>query len=422
MTAVVAENISKRYRINTGPSGNTLGGRVRGLFKRDESASYEDLWALRDVSFKVEQGEVFGIIGRNGSGKSTLLKILTGIVRPTYGSAIIRGRVGALLEVGTGFHPDLTGRENVFFNGTLLGLDRAFIQSKFDEIVAFAEVEKFIDTQFKHYSSGMQARLGFAVAVNLRPEVLILDEVLSVGDIMFQEKSMDRMTELRKSGITILFVSHGLGSVAGICKRAMLLKEGRVVSIGEVGEVVEDYIPKPVLQGLAEVSYGDGSHHPGCFLEASLENESGELTEQFDLTEGIFIRIRYRVRTPLHSFVLGLRIHTHFEDIVVSYMTDENEFIGMHEVGVFEKVLKLNPMFLKEGEYSITLECGVPRLAFDLYDRALNFWVVSHTIDMVEKSYRRDRSGKVICQGRWIDASPGGKPAPIELDEIREDR
>jgi lipopolysaccharide transport system ATP-binding protein len=402
MTAIVAEDISKRYRINIGPAGNTLGGRLRAFLRRDEKASYEDIWALRDVSFQVEQGEVFGIIGRNGSGKSTLLKILTGIVRPTHGSAVVRGRVGALLEVGTGFHPDLTGRENVFFNGTLLGLDRAFIQSKFDEIVAFAEVEKFIDTQFKHYSSGMQARLGFAVAVNLRPEVLILDEVLSVGDIMFQEKSMDRMTELRQSGMTILFVSHSLSSIAGICKRAMLLREGRVVKVGEVGQVVEEYIPK-ITTGTASINFGEGSKFPGCFLEASLENENGERTSQFDITESINIRIRYRVREPLSAFVLGLRIHTKLEDIVVSYMTDEHEFIGVHEVGVFEKVLKLNPMFLKEGEYSITLESGVPRLAFDLYERALSFSIVSSHLNMVEKSYRRDRSGKVICQGSWID-------------------
>lgn len=400
MTAVSAEDISKRYRINAGPLANTLSGRVRSLLTRDDRITYQDIWAVRDVSFSVEEGEVFGIIGRNGSGKSTLLKILTGIVRPTYGSAMIRGRVGALLEVGTGFHPDLTGRENVYFNGTLLGLDRSYIKSKFDEIVAFAEVEKFIDTQFKHYSSGMQARLGFAVAVNLRPEVLILDEVLSVGDVMFQEKSMDRVTELRKSGITILFVSHSLNNVAGICKRAMLLREGRVIKVGDVGEVVEAYMPRPPA-GTASVSFGDGSEHPASFLMASIENADGQQVDLFDITEGVSIRVRYQVKKPLPSFVLGLRIHTNYEDVVVSYMTDENEVIGKHEVGIFEKVLKLNPMFLKEGDYSITLEAGIPRLAFDVYEHALRFSIVSRTINMVEKSYRRDRSGKVVCQGKW---------------------
>src|SRR5262249_39381612 len=185
-------------------------------------------WALDDVTFDVAEGEIFGIIGRNGSGKSTLLKILTGITRPTSGSAAIRGRVGALLEVGTGFHPDLTGRENIYFNGTLLGMSRRDIELRFDEIVAFADVEKFIDTQIKHYSSGMQARLGFAVASHLRPDVLIVDEVLSVGDLVFQEKCVTRMGEMRKSGITTLFVSHNLNSVAALCGRSILLDRGHV--------------------------------------------------------------------------------------------------------------------------------------------------------------------------------------------------
>jgi lipopolysaccharide transport system ATP-binding protein len=402
MLAVVAEGISKKYRINVGEAANTLSGRVRHFLSRDNNATHEDIWALNDVSFTVDEGEVFGIIGRNGSGKSTLLKVLTGIVRPTSGRAAVRGRVGALLEVGTGFHPDLTGRENVYFNGTLLGLEREFIKSKFEEIVAFAEVERFIDTQFKHYSSGMQARLGFAVAVNLRPEVLILDEVLAVGDILFQQKSMDRMTELRRSGITILFVSHSLSSVAGICKRAMLLKEGRVIKIGEVGEVVEEYIPKPVA-GTAKVSFGKGSHHPGCFLEATMENESGDPVDQFRIHESIIIRVRYQVKKPLERFVLGVRIQSNYEDVVISYMTDEHEVIGRHEVGIFEKRLVINPMFLKEGDYTITLENGVPQYAFDLYEHVLGFSVVAGGVDTLQKSYRRDRPGKVVCQGRWHD-------------------
>jgi lipopolysaccharide transport system ATP-binding protein len=407
MTAVIAENISKCYRINIGPGGNTLGGRIKSLIKRDGSASHEDLWALRDVSFQVEQGEVFGIIGRNGSGKSTLLKILTGIVRPTMGSAMIRGRVGALLEVGTGFHPDLTGRENVFFNGTLLGLDRAFIQSKFDEIVAFAEVEKFIDTQFKHYSSGMQARLGFAVAVNLRPEVLILDEVLSVGDLMFQEKSMDRMTELRKSGITILFVSHGLGSVAGICKRAMLLKEGRVVKIGEVGQVVEEYVPK-VLSGTAFVDFGEGSKFPACYLSGSMETAEGERTDHFDIGDDIYVRLRYKVRKPLGGLQLALTVRTQQDDIVQTFDTDDQSFLGTHAVGIFEKRVKIPRMFLKEAEYSIRITIGVPSECYDDYENVLKFSVQADTLDTMQKSYRRGRAGRIVFPGAWYDVSVDG--------------
>lgn len=403
MTAVVAEDISKRYRINIGPSANTLSGRLRGMFSRHNAVMHEDIWALRDVSFDVEQGEVFGIIGRNGSGKSTLLKILTGIVRPTYGSAAIRGRVGALLEVGTGFHPDLTGRENVYFNGTLLGLDRAFIDTKFDEIVEFAEIGKFIDTQFKHYSSGMQARLGFAVAVNLRPEVLILDEVLSVGDLMFQEKSMDRMTELRRSGITILFVSHSLGTVAGICKRAMLLRQGQIVKVGEVGQVVEEYVPK-VTSGTAFVDFGEGSNFPATYLTAATENADGVRRDHFDIGEDIFLRLRYRVRKPQGGLQLAVVIRIQQDDVVQTFDTDDHAFLGRHETGTFEKVLKIPRMFLKEGEYSVRLTIGIPTLCYDDYEAVLKFSVTADSLDTSNKSFRRGRAGKVVFPGSWQDA------------------
>jgi len=405
MSAIVAENISKCYRINIGPAGNTLGGQLRSFLRRNEKASHEDIWALRDVSFRIEEGEVFGIIGRNGSGKSTLLKILTRIVRPTYGSAVVRGRVGALLEVGTGFHPDLTGRENVFFNGTLLGLDRAFIQSKFDEIVAFAEVEKFIDTQFKHYSSGMKARLGFAVAANLRSEVLILDEVLSVGDVMFQEKSMDRMTELRQSGMTILFVSHSLSSIAGICKRAMLLREGKVVTIGEVGQVLEEYIPK-VASGTDYVDFGEGSGMPACYLSGSLEKNDGSRTDRFDLDEDIYVRLRYRVQKPQPGLQLALTLRMQQDDIVQTFDTDDHSFLGQHEAGLFEKRVKIPRMFLKEGEYSVRITIGTPFQCYDDLESVLRFSVAANGMDTSQKSYRRGRAGRVVFPGSWHAVPP----------------
>jgi lipopolysaccharide transport system ATP-binding protein len=406
MLAVVAEGISKQYRINIGESANTLSGRVRRFLTRDNSVNYEDIWALQDVSFSVEEGEVFGIIGRNGSGKSTLLKILTGIVRPTSGRGAVRGRVGALLEVGTGFHPDLTGRENVYFNGTLLGLDRAFIKSKFDEIVAFAEVEKFIDAQFKHYSSGMQARLGFAVAVNLHPEVLILDEVLSVGDVIFQEKSMDRMTELRQSGMTILFVSHSLGSLAGVCKRAMLLRNGHVVTIGDVDQVLEEYIPK-AASGTAFVDFGEGSKHPACFLSGAVENADGTRVDHFDINEDIYIRLRYRVRAPQYGLQLALTVRIQQDDIVQTFDTDENAFLGKHEPGVFEKRVKIPRMFLKEGEYSARMTIGIPAMCYDDFESVLKFSVTADGVDVSQKSYRRGRAGRVVFPGSWLDVAAG---------------
>jgi len=402
MPAIVAEQLSKRYRIPIGETSDTLAGQIRRYLARNARAGYEDIWALRDVSFTVNEGEVFGIIGRNGSGKSTLLKVMAGIVRPTGGRALVRGRVGALLEVGVGFHPDLTGRENVYFNGTLLGLDRNFIRSKLEEIVSFAEVEKFIDTQFKHYSSGMQARLGFAVAAYLHPEVLIVDEVLSVGDLLFQQKSMNRMTELRKSGMTILFVSHSLSSIAGTCQRAMLLNQGCVAMIGEAGQVIEEYVPKGVSAGQAYVEFKGGPEkQPARYISAAVEDADGVRTNLFDVNEEFYIRLRYEVRRPLDGLQLALTIRIHQNDVVQTFDTDDHQFLGRHEIGVFEKRVKVPCMFLKEGEYAIRMTLGIPAVCFDDYDNALKFSITAESMDTTHKSYRRGRAGMVVFPGTW---------------------
>src|SRR5215210_3576028 len=202
----------------------------------------EILWALTDIDFEIAPGEIVGIIGHNGAGKSTLLKILSRIVEPTVGRVELHGRVASLLEVGTGFHPELTGRENIFLNGAILGMHRTEIKAKFDEIVAFAEVEKFLDTPVKRYSSGMYVRLAFAVAAHLEPEILIVDEVLAVGDAEFQKKCLGKMQEVSRGGRTVLFVSHQTGAVAGLCNRAMLLDQGKVVEFGPTREVIGRYL------------------------------------------------------------------------------------------------------------------------------------------------------------------------------------
>jgi lipopolysaccharide transport system ATP-binding protein len=248
------------------------------------SASLEDFWALRDVSFEVKQGEVVGIIGRNGAGKSTLLKILSRITEPTEGEVRIRGRVASLLEVGTGFHPELTGRENVFLNGAILGMTRVEIKRKFDEIVAFAEVEKFLDTPVKRYSSGMYVRLAFAVAAHLEPEILIVDEVLAVGDAEFQKKCLGKMQDVSKGGRTVLFVSHNMAAVKSLCKRAVLLRGGVLSLDGNTDHVVGEYLGNgstPELELIWKDFHqapGNGScwlrrlavetepHHPNCYI------------------------------------------------------------------------------------------------------------------------------------------------------------
>jgi ABC-type polysaccharide/polyol phosphate transport system ATPase subunit len=249
--AIRVEGLSKQFRIGAPERYRTLRDTLTDTltapfrFMRNGvsmNAPVETIWALRDISFDVKAGEVVGIIGRNGSGKSTLLKILSRITEPTEGHAEIHGRVGSLLEVGTGFHPELTGRENVFLNGAILGMNRAEIQRKFDEIVAFSEVDKFIDTPVKHYSSGMYLRLAFAVAAHMEPKILIIDEVLAVGDAAFQKKCLGKMSDVAGEGRTVLFVSHNMGAIQGLCHKCVWLRAGEVASVGESGTVIRQYL------------------------------------------------------------------------------------------------------------------------------------------------------------------------------------
>ena len=250
MSAITVENLGKRYVLGRQMRHDTLrdslvhGARtLLGSLGRSKPAPTDEFWALRDVSFKVEPGEVVGIIGRNGAGKSTLLKILSRITEPTTGRITLKGRVASLLEVGTGFHPELTGRENIYLNGAILGMSRAEIRSKFDEIVAFSEVERFLDTPVKRYSSGMYVRLAFAVAAHLDPEILIVDEVLAVGDQQFQQKCLGKMRQVASSeGRTVLFVSHNLSAVLSLCTRGLMLDKGTLVASGNMEGVANHYL------------------------------------------------------------------------------------------------------------------------------------------------------------------------------------
>ena len=248
MSAIIeVENISKKFRLRTlqsssGTLRDALANVLRNPFARESSSkTSENLWALRDVSFELEPGATLGIIGRNGAGKSTLLKILSRITRPTGGSAVLRGRVGSLLEIGTGFHPELTGRENIYLNGAVLGMRRREIDRKFDEIVAFSNLEKFLEMPVKHYSSGMYMRLAFAVAAHLEPEILIVDEVLAVGDSEFQKKCLGKMNEVAKGGRTVLFVSHNPAALQRLCSTGIYLERGRLKNFGEMKTVLAQY-------------------------------------------------------------------------------------------------------------------------------------------------------------------------------------
>ncbi|MFI5165053.1 MAG: ABC transporter ATP-binding protein [Thermoanaerobaculales bacterium] len=246
--AIRATGLSKQYRIGEKQTAKTFREAVTEAvlapFRRGRRAPRETIWALKDVSFEIAPGEVVGVIGRNGAGKSTLLKILSRITDPTEGRAEVHGRVGSLLEVGTGFHNELTGRENIFLNGAILGMKRAEIASKFDEIVAFAEVEKFLDTAVKHYSSGMYLRLAFAVAAHLEPDILLVDEVLAVGDAEFQKKCLGKMGDVASSGRTVLFVSHNMAAVQQLCRRGFVLDQGSVTCAGNIEAAVASYLQR----------------------------------------------------------------------------------------------------------------------------------------------------------------------------------
>jgi lipopolysaccharide transport system ATP-binding protein len=301
------ENLGKRYRIGKKAEGSN-GRRVITNLLQDtfgylvstlrEPPPDEILWALKDVSFSIQQGEVVGIIGRNGAGKSTLLKILTRITRPTTGRALLRGRVGSLLEVGTGFHPELTGRENTYLNGAILGMKRREIEQKFDEIVDFSGIEKFIDTPVKRYSSGMYVRLAFAVAAHLEPEILLIDEVLAVGDASFQRKCLGKIDDVAKHGRTVLFVSHSMPAITRLCQRAVLLQNGQVALDGPAHQVVNAYIGSGQnLMGSYE--WGPEGRAPGNevvrLCAVRVRTQAGVVRDHVDIRSPVWLEMEYDV-------------------------------------------------------------------------------------------------------------------------------
>jgi lipopolysaccharide transport system ATP-binding protein len=321
--AIRVDNLGKRYRLGQRKRSNSLreslASALRAPWRRARGAGDggEDgkgtFWALKDVSFEVRPGEVVGIIGRNGAGKSTLLKVLSRITEPTTGEVEITGRVGSLLEVGTGFHPELTGRENVFLNGAILGMRREEIARKFDEIVAFAEVERFIDTPVKHYSSGMYMRLAFAVAAHLEPEILVVDEVLAVGDTVFQQKCLGKMDDVARAGRTVLFVSHNLAALQNLCTSAILLESGELTAAGEAQQTIQLY-----LDGLAAGTADDDlsvlpREHGLQPVITRLEflDEAGQTTNAVPAGSAVTIRIFYRHSEPLLYPYFGLTLETH---------------------------------------------------------------------------------------------------------------
>jgi ABC-type polysaccharide/polyol phosphate transport system ATPase subunit len=306
-SAIQVRDVSKRYALGQGPY-LTLRETLAGVVRRQRDARQE-VWALRDLSFDVDEGEVLGVIGLNGAGKSTLLKMLSRITEPTSGRSRTRGRVGALLEVGTGFHPELSGRENIFLNGVILGMSRGEVRRRFDEIVSFAGVEQFLDTPLKRYSSGMYLRLAFAVAAHVDPDIVIVDEVLAVGDVQFRERCLGRMTDFGREGRTVVFVSHDLGSVNQICARTIWLERGRLRMDGPSASVIDEYVKSAVPHGTA-VTFDPEPAKPVQLLSAAVKGQDGALLDVPRRDEKFVLELRFLVHDRIPALSVAFALET----------------------------------------------------------------------------------------------------------------
>jgi lipopolysaccharide transport system ATP-binding protein len=370
----------------------------------DINSKDESIYALKDVSFDVKKGDVVGIIGRNGAGKSTLLKILSRITEPTSGYAEIRGRVGSLLEVGTGFHPELTGRDNIYLNGAILGMKKAEIERRFDEIVAFSELEKFLDTPVKHYSSGMYVRLAFAVAAHLEPEILLLDEVLAVGDIAFQRKCFGKIGTTVKEGRTVVLVAHQMDAIKAHCNSCVLLQNGKVLSNGETTKVVSDYLE--TLEYGEDASLVEVPEDPELdaqILSGKLMNSKGEAATRFEMFEPISLEVEYIIRKPCFGLIIGFEINKDRSPIFFSYDTDTNPSIAENrKQGRYKSLIDLPCPLLKSGKYSVTFVALIPgRKLIHLVENPLFFQIDLVSKDQSMLSYSPGRPGIVATPLNW---------------------
>ncbi|RME54349.1 MAG: ABC transporter ATP-binding protein [Caldilineae bacterium] len=425
-TVVEFDHVSKWFTLYH--QNRTLQERVQDLFRprQNRIPTKEQFWALRDVSFSVQEGETVGLVGANGSGKSTALKLIARILEPTQGAIRVDGRVSALLELGAGFHPDLTGRENVFLSGSLMGLSRQDMLRAFDEIVEFSEMEQFIDMPVKHYSSGMFMRLAFAVAVHVDPEILLVDEVLAVGDASFQRKCMEHIGQLKRAGVTIIMVSHDLETMARLCERIVWLEKGRVVEVGQGRQVVNNYVARVnELQQAAlerqrteEADEGpavDGRDSRNDGVLQGQEEQTGKITRIEVLTGGhvstsivtgddLTIRVHYRARQPITHPVFGLALHRDDGVHVTGPNTHVDEFVidQIHGEGYIDYVLPHAPLMAGRYYISASLFDETVTLCHDYVHEFHSFLVQPRTV--------WDELGVVRFPAHWRIHQPEASP------------
>jgi lipopolysaccharide transport system ATP-binding protein len=413
--AIRVEGLGKQYR---------LGGKVESyrtlrdsitdfatwpvrLFKGELRNRAEKIWALQDVSFEVERGKVLGVVGRNGAGKSTLLKILSRVTEPTAGIAEIRGRVGSLLEVGTGFHPELTGRENIFLNGAVLGMRRREIAAKFDEIVEFSGVSKFIDTAVKHYSSGMYLRLAFSVAAHLEPEILVVDEVLAVGDAEFQRKCLGKMSDVAEAGRTVLFVSHNMSAILRLTEESIVLDKGKMVFRAPTRQAVDYYMASGLSQsGEREWSPEEVPADAPPFrpIAIRVRDPQGKVTETIQSRQPLEIEVEYELEKPIQGLRVGVYLQTSRGEVVfTSFDTDDPqqyEKYGTREAGHYVSRAVIPANMLNEGQYVLGLNASSFRVRRYFHEeRALAFMVDAMSAPGMQ--WPEPRQGPVRPQLDW---------------------
>ena len=364
------------------------------------------VWALRDIDFKVEQGDVVGIIGKNGAGKSTLLKLLSKVTGPTVGTIRARGRIGALLEVGTGFHPEMTGRENIYMNGAIMGMSKAEVSRKLDEIIDFSGCERYIDTPVKRYSSGMTVRLGFAVAAHLDPEILVVDEVLAVGDAEFQKKAIGKMQDVSKGeGRTVLFVSHNMASIRALCKHGIFLENGLVKTDGEIDDVIDEYMTSTVAQ-YAGKSVAEKPRENGCSGQIHF-NDIHFLDQNDVFIEphcGRFLKVRlfFDVREACKNCIIGLGFRDSFGSPIMSFPTDLTMTSLPFSKGSHHIDCIIPKLPLTEGDYHIALSAGIDNAFADFVLNAYTIHVQDDDFFNVGKTIASHLKGKIVlCDHHW---------------------
>ncbi|MDD2338771.1 MAG: ABC transporter ATP-binding protein [Methanosarcina sp.] len=407
---IEVKHLSKQYNIGMDTTYKTFcesfTSAVRHPLKtlKDCRMPNDTFWALKDVNFEIEQGEIVGIIGRNGAGKSTLLKILSRITYPTEGEIIMRGRVGSLLEVGTGFHPELTGRENIYFNGAILGMKKREIDDKFDEIVKFSGVEKFLDTPVKRYSSGMQVRLAFSVAAHLEPEILLVDEVLAVGDAEFQKKCLGKMGEVAEEGRTVLFVSHELSSIQKLCNRCLLLDRGTTKLKGEPEKVIEYYMFQNKISGNKSITRkGNGKVQ---FENYYVGNKEKKQKNQFLMGDTIYVYFILNFRESIKNAEISLEIRDAFNNSIAHLSNEDDDFTFVGEKDhKYQFCVEIPNVYLTPTSYTISLWSGILNETFDHLRDCISIEIIQS--DKVRRKTRYPSHLKYFLQSKWITQNEG---------------